>query len=289
MKRNPILLGLVVFILLASPAYSLETIGFEEVDGETLYSGDFVDLGIVLFNDESSEINLTVKQYVVHPGISPMPLYQEIVIEPGEDTMISDLSFFVTDYTKSGEYKYVLVIYDSESMELVTKKTSVFQVSGTSKRFTGTELTICADPACDDLRPVFLLGEIAYIFLQSRENPQITGYVVSSEGERTDLDFEDGSAEFKGSSEDVYTANIELSKEGFLTENIEKDITFVEEAAKPVSYFCNQTEDGICEDCPEGEDPDCGKLLIGYENMIIMIAIILILGFGMAFYIRSKR
>jgi len=291
MKCKFVLLAFAVFILLALPVQSLEIVGFEDVTEKTFYSGDFVDLGTVLINNETKGLNLTVEQYIVRPGIPPMPLYEEFVIGAGNDTMVSDMSFEVSEYSASGEYTHVVSVYDAGSGDLKSERVSTFYVSGTNESFSEIDIAICADSSCDDVRPVFLLGETAYIKVECPENPEITGYVNAISGGTTTLDFDGRSASFKANSEGVYMAKIILSKDGFFTETIEKNITFVGEAAKPTYYFCNETEDGVCEDCPVGEDPDCMKIaeMNNFYLPIAIIAAVIVIAGLLAFWILKGK
>lgn len=267
MKLKLTSLGFVVFILLATPAYSLEIVSFENVDGETFYPMDFIDLGTVLVNNESVNVNLTVEQYVIYPDMIPMPLHEEFMIEPDNDTMISDLSFEVSEYSTPGEYTHVVSVY--ESGEIIAEKTSTFYVAGTKDRFSDFGIVICADSECEDVRPVFILGEKAYIRVEGSQSPEIRGYVDYPDGESfSNLHFSGGFAEFKAVSKGTYTANIVLSRDGFSEEIIERNMTFL-----------------------EGEEEPAGEITAtgGYEYVIaiIIVFIILIIIIGL-FFLKRK-
>lgn len=227
MKRNSIFAGLTFLLLLALPAQSLEIVNFEDVDGETFYLGDFVDLGTVLLNDGNSTLDFLVEQYVLRPGINPMPLYEEFSIGPGGDVMISDMSFEVSTHLFPGEYTYMIRAYSE--VELLGEKTKTFQVRGTMQRFSQVDVVVCADSGCGDVRPFFVSGETAYINVDIPENPKIMGDVENSWGGSEKIEFTEGIAEFTPASPGTYTARITVSKSGFLTEILEKDIVFTSE------------------------------------------------------------
>lgn len=289
MKRNMMIAGLVVFLLLAVPAQSLEIVPFKNVDGGTFYPFDFVDLGTALVNDEGSPIEVTVEQYIIYPRLPPMPLNEQFTIDPGDDVMPSDLSFSVLQYMTPGDYTHVVVVY--RDGELLAEKTRVFRVAGTHNSFSEINVKVCADPACNDLRPVFVSGEKAYIKVECPENPSITGYIDYQDWTFTDLSFSGGLAEFRPPSAGTYTVNIILSKNGFSREIIEKEVTFLAEEPKSTYYFCSEVEDGICEDCPEGKDPDCGEISIGFAGFeyvitgIVILVIVLLMGL---FFLKTR-
>ncbi len=285
MKRSLTLLGFAVFLLLALPVYSLEIVNFEDTEGKTFYPEDFVDLGTVLINDENNTLNLFVEQYVLRPGIDPMPLYEEFTIKPDGDVMISDMSFIVSEYLFPGKYTHMVRV--RKSGEIVAEKTTKFYVTGTKEKLSDFEILICADHGCKDLRPVLILGETAYIRVECLENPEISGYVVH-DGDTTTLSFDEGLASFKAVSEGTYIANVIFSKDGFFTENIERDITFVKEGPKVIYYFCSDVKDGVCEDCPDGDDPDCGKITFGYEYAIVLVVILVIFFLIGLFFFRKS-
>jgi len=289
MKCKFVLLVFVVFILLTLPIKALQVAPLAELN-DTFYPGDFVDLGIVLINNESRQINLTVEQYILYPELAPMPMYEEITIPPHNDTMITDMSFDVYNESTSGRYVHFVRIYEVD--EIIAEKIRMFFVeSGAQDKLSGIMVTVCADSECDDMRPVFVLGETAYIMAEADQNPDISGYVEFPDGNFASLQFADDIATFKAGSAGDYAIRLMLVRDGFDVEEIERNITFVKEAAKPTYYFCNETEDGVCEGCPDGEDPDCMKIMEAnnfYITAAIMAAVIIIAGL-LAFWIMKGK
>jgi len=279
MKRDAIVLGLafVVFLALAMPVQSLEIVSLYDADGETYGPLEFVDLGTVLINDADADVSLFVEQYMVYPGVEPMPLYEEMTIEAGGDDIISDMSFDVLENTRPGAYIHSVKIHDSVTDELLAEKVSRFYVEGTSDRFEDVSIAVCENPECNSVTSVFVLGETAYFRVASPENPDIEGYVYNN-GDPSTLYFSgEGVAEFRPFSAGVYTANVILSKDGFEDEVVEKDITFLETANRPAYFFCDEIEDDVCDvHCPDGEDPDCAKLKETYTSFLVVSVIVVI-------------
>ncbi|MCX6818149.1 MAG: hypothetical protein NTU57_04805 [Candidatus Aenigmarchaeota archaeon] len=225
------LLGLAfsVFIFLAVPSHALKIVNLAEFEGKTFYPSDTVDLGIVLLNNESRQLNLTVEQFLTYPGINPIPLYEQVTIGAGNNTLISDFSFDVYDYSKPGMYIHSVRVYEDE--KLVADKTSEFSVKGTIQFFGDYDLITCTDVACSDVTSIFDAGETVYIYLESDENPTIEGYVDRPDGGLTNVFFTNGVTEFVPAYSGEYKVNVILSKDGFSPEKIEKDITVVGSAA----------------------------------------------------------
>ncbi|MCK5017714.1 MAG: hypothetical protein KAS32_11685 [Candidatus Peribacteraceae bacterium] len=271
------ILSVAVFLslVLSMPVQSLEIVSFMEVDGDTFWPFDSVDLGMVIINDESRSVVLFVEQYIVYPKTPPMPLLEEMTIAGNGDEMISDLSFEVSEYSEAGEYDHVVRVYEDD--EMVLEKTSTFYIYGTTGKLEGFTSTICADHGCTDVRPVFELGETAYIFVECPNIPQVSGYVDYPDGSSEHLVFSGDVAKLKPVLGGVYTANIILSKEGFTDEVIEKEITFEESLAPPSYFFCSDVEDDMCDiHCKEGEDPDCIRMRGEFNFLLIVSAIIVI-------------
>jgi uncharacterized Zn ribbon protein len=235
--KDFMLFSMMIFILLTSSAYSLEIVNFQDVNGETFYSGDSVDLGTVLVNNESTQVNITVEQYLIYPGIEPMPLYETFVIEPNNNTMISDLSFDVSEYSKSGTYVHSVRIYESDNV--IGEKTTTFYVAGALDSFSDCEAVICYDTACDDVGLVFDAGETVYVKVECPQNSEIKGYLVYDDTFK-DLYFTTGLASFKADP-DIMNIRVVLSKEGFAEKTIQKEITVTGEMAggSPTSILDN--------------------------------------------------
>jgi len=289
MRVNSILLTFAVFILLALPVKALQVVPLAELN-ETFYPGDFVDLGIVMINNESRQINLTVEQYILYPGLAPMPFFEEITIPPQNDTMITDMSFDIFNESTSGQYAHVVRIYKED--KIIAEKIRMFFVeSGAQDKLSGIMVTVCADSECDDMRPVFVLGETAYIMAEADQNPDISGYVEFPDGNFASLQFADDIATFNAGSAGDYAIRLMLVRDGFDVEEIERNITFVKEAAKSTYYFCNETKDGVCETCPVGEDPDCMKIaeMNDFYLPIAIIAAVIVIAGLLAFWILKGK
>lgn len=237
MFKSYVLFSIIVFILLIPSVYSLEIVNFQDANNKTYYLGDFVDLGTVLANNESTQMNVTVEQYLVYPGIEPMPLYETFVIEPGNNTMISDFSFDISEYSKSGKYVHSVKVYESNN--IISEKTTTFYVSGTMNSFTNCETIICYDATCDDVGPVFDAGETVYVKVECPENPEIKGYLIYNDTFK-DLYFASGMASFKA-DKDIVNIRVILSKEGFEDKTMQKEITVTGEMAggSPTSILDN--------------------------------------------------
>ena len=127
MNQNKWLPALFVAILLFLPSSSqaLKIVSLGDVGG-TFYPGDSVDLGTVLINNESIDANLKIEQYLAYPGAEPMPLYEEAVIGPGNNTMVSDFSFDVSGNAEAGTYTHSVRVYETSSSKLSAEKTTTF-------------------------------------------------------------------------------------------------------------------------------------------------------------------
>jgi len=219
------LMGLIFLLALAMPGQALKIVNLAEVEGKTFYPGDTVDLGIVLLNNESKQLNLTVEQYLSYAEINPIPLYENVVIGTGNNTMISDFSFDVSEYSKRGTYTHSVRVYEGES--LAAEKTTTFSVGGTTQIFSDYNVVICSDSECNDVTSIFDAGKTVYINIESTQNPTIYGYVETPNGSLTNLQFTNGMAEFKPASAGAYEVNVILSKDGFAPDKIEKNITVI--------------------------------------------------------------
>lgn len=278
-------ISFVLWLCLFVNVHALKILPLDTIDEVTFYPGDTIDLGIVLFNNESRDVELLVEQYLLYPEAKPMPLYEKVVLPANNHTMITDMSFDVSEISPSGEYNHIIKIY--EEGKLIAENQRTFYIQAAEKRFDDVEILICADETCNDIRPVFVLGETVYIKVKSSHNPEIKGFIKSPKGGHINLSFYKNTANFKANSAGEYMLTILLSKDGFASEEINNTIEFVKEYKKPPSYFCGEIEDGVCEEnCPT-EDVDCKKITEmsnntwGFYMIIIlfisMIALVIIL------------
>ncbi|MFH1237665.1 MAG: hypothetical protein V1648_04670 [Candidatus Aenigmatarchaeota archaeon] len=224
MTRKAIFISAIaVFILFSVPVYSIEIASFENNEGRTFYPGDVIDLGVVLINNESGQVNLIVEQDVSIPDTVPMPLYEIFVIGPGNNTMIADLSFAVSDNSRPGEYAHMVRVYVGD--DLIGEKITLFYINGTTIRFSDYGMVICADEKCDDVKSSFNVGETVYIKVESAQNPIMEGFLDMPDGNHTVMQISGGMAQFIPVSAGTYKINVVLSKDGFAPETIEKEIT----------------------------------------------------------------
>ena len=291
MKR--LLISAFILLFLAFPAHagaSLEVILPENVLRETFYPGDYVNLTTTIKNNFDQAKNFIVEEFVLYPGIPPMPLMELIELDPGESGILPDLSFSLWMTMFPGSYAYGFTVYD-ENGNVLNKTTIGFQVQGTEKSFEEIEVLVCGDLSCNDVRRIFTLNDkVVYVRINSEENPETAGQIVHPDKVVEGLDFSDNIAEIKLGKTGLYELSFVSVKEGYINSYKSLNFSVMKEEPKIHYEFCNETSDNVCDSgCPYGEDPDCAGIPgMDYTLWIVVFLILVFIAVLSVFFMKRK-
>ena len=227
MKSNPKSLTVCVLLLVAFflpvTAQPLEIAGFENIENQKFYYGDHVDVRTVLVNNGSTPVSLSVEQYVTNPVTDPIPINEIFTIDADNYTIISDLSFDVSEYSKTGTYTHVVKVYDDNN--IVGQKITTFYIEGLKESLNYYQIAVCSDDKCKDVTSIFDISDKIYIKAESREQAGVTGYITLPDGNTQNLFFADGMAEFEPRINGTHELSVIFFNDNSDTEKIESKIT----------------------------------------------------------------
>ena len=212
--------------------------------------------------------------------LPPMPFMEEFDLAPNQKSKIFTFKMDISEWMPEGLWKADVEVMD-ERNNLIIKSQKEFRVIGTKKTIE-SNVNIYSDKNCSERKVVFIKGETVYIKLDSSiADLGISSTIKTPSGEIKDLAFENNLANFKSDEIGSFSLWVNLSKEGYLKQKIEKDFAYIEKAAEiPSASICN--EDGKCagqeneQNCPQ----DCLKKKSNVILVLLVVIVILaVLGF----------
>jgi len=212
--------------------------------------------------------------------LPPMPFMEEFDLAPNQKSKIFTFKMNISEWMPEGLWKADVEIRD-ERNNLVIKSYKEFRVIGTKKPIEA-DVNICRDKDCSERKIVFIKGETVYIKLNSKiTDLEISSTIKTPSGEIKYLTFKNNLASFKSDEIGSFSLWVNLSKEGYLKQKIEKDFAYIEKPAEiPSASICN--EDGKCtgqeneQNCPQ----DCLKKKSNVILVLLVVIVILtVLGF----------
>ena len=141
-----LVLGMLVQAGLASAAIDLNPLE------ETYGPGGYVNLGGIFSNNYTESKGVKIEQVIIHEGLDAMPGFSDESLGPGRIAVIRGLGFTVQGTKDSGEYSYLIKVYEGEA--LLETASASFEIAGTSQEFRDMGLRFCANPECSMIKSV---------------------------------------------------------------------------------------------------------------------------------------
>jgi len=287
---------IIIFFLFVLPLFSSAAqIVSISLDRQILKPNEKIEASVSFTNPTQNQLKgqLICNFTDLNRKFPPMPSVEEFDLAPGQKSKAFNFEMTVGKLMPEGLWRVEVEVRD-ENNNLITESYKEFKVIGTKKPIEAN-VNICADRSCSERKAVFVENETAYIKLDSPlTDLDISSTIKDPSGKIENIIFENNLAVYslKNADEGSYSLWINLSKEGYLNQKIERNFAVLNAPAEIQSVsICNA--DGKCEgeenkqNCPQ----DC---LSGTKNKnskfyIFVVAVLLIIGAGVMMFIIKKK
>src|SRR3989339_133515 len=211
----------------------------------------------------------------------------EINLKPGEKSEKLECAMTIGEAMPEGIYRAQAEVMD-QNKTTVIKNEKEFIVSGTKKMFEADAL-LCADIECTERKVVFMQGEKVYIRLEGNSGDISVNAFVDDQS----IVFDNNLAIFEATKEGSFALKINLEKQGFVNQEIDKDFAVIAAPAKIKSASVCQVDNKCTgketeQNCPQ----DCvivKSKIFSQGNIIFSIVLLVAVGFIVVGYKTTKK